>query len=379
MNAKRLGVLVVGGYGGFGGRLVELLGDVRGVRVMAAGRSLARAQAFCAGKCPHAEPLEIDRSKPCRDVLRAATPDIVIDAAGPFQRYGGSPYGLVENCIALGIDYLDLADGREFVCGIDRFDDRARAAGIFVLSGASSVPALSGAAIAALAPEFAQVKRIEIVITPAGGIAMGRSVVRAILSYAGQAADVLEGGSWHKRYCWTDLRRERLSAGPDRTLNSRRFSLCDVPDLAIWPSRYAGVETVYFGAALEPSINHLGVCLIAWLVRLGILPQAEFLARPLLGLSRFMPTGQRRGGMFVRLAGTGREATWTLIADGDHGPYIPAMACAAIVARAAAGERPRPGARPCSHELTLDDFERQFARFDIHTRLEPANGDVVPS
>ncbi len=62
----------------------------------------------------------------------------MVDASGPFQFYGSSPYALVEGCVACGIDYLDLADGSAFVDGIRTFDERTRERGIFVLAGVSS-------------------------------------------------------------------------------------------------------------------------------------------------------------------------------------------------------------------------------------------------
>ena len=40
--------------------------------------------------------------------------DLVIDAAGPFQASGTR---LVEAAIAAEVDYCDLADGRDWVCG----------------------------------------------------------------------------------------------------------------------------------------------------------------------------------------------------------------------------------------------------------------------
>src|SRR5881628_23475 len=76
--------------------------------------------------------------------LPALEADLVIDAAGPFQ---GSSYAVPEACIAARIPYLDLADGRDFVCGIGALDQAARAAGVAIVAGASSVCALSGAVV----------------------------------------------------------------------------------------------------------------------------------------------------------------------------------------------------------------------------------------
>ena len=46
---RPLTVLIVGGYGTFGGRLARLLGDVEGLTLLIGGRSLERAQEVCSG------------------------------------------------------------------------------------------------------------------------------------------------------------------------------------------------------------------------------------------------------------------------------------------------------------------------------------------
>jgi short subunit dehydrogenase-like uncharacterized protein len=74
--------------------------------------------------------------------LRDAAPDIVVDASGPFQVYGDDPYAVVKACIALKIDYIDLADSSAFVDGIAAFDDEAKRQGLFLVS---SLPVLTAA------------------------------------------------------------------------------------------------------------------------------------------------------------------------------------------------------------------------------------------
>lgn len=361
-------VLVVGGYGGFGRRLVTLLLESGEAEVYVAGRSYAKAEALCTTAPQRLRPVVLDRASDCRAILEDVRPDMVVDAAGPFQIYGNRPYRLVEDCIALGIDYADLSDGREFVCGVSDLDAAARTAGVAALAGASSVPALSGAVIDALVERAGGIESIEIGITPSGHVLMGPSVIRAILSYAGQKVDVREDGRRQVRRCWTDLRRETLAVGDTIALNRRAFSLCDVPDLALWPERYETVRSVYFGAALEPALRHYAMWCFAWVVRLRLLTGVGFLAGLIHGLAPWTPKGLDRGGMFVRVTGE-RCVQWTLIAEGDDGPYIPAMASAALIAKMAGGWRPAPGARPCVGELELADFERLFAPRRIHTAI----------
>ena len=368
-------VLVIGGYGGFGRRLTELLEGLDLPVVWVAGRSRERAAAFCETRGDALVPLRFDRSGDCTRSLKDIGPDIVVDAAGPFQCYGERPYGLVESCLELGINYLDLADGREFVGGIARFDRQARERGIFVLSGASSVPALSGAVIAELAQQAGALDSIAIGITPAGGVQMGPNVFRAILSYAGRGVDVLSDGVRQRAHSWTDLRSVRLEVAPGDRLNTRWFSLCDVPDLEIWPRLYPELRSVHFGAALEPRINHVGLMSLAWLVRLRLLPGLAGLAPLLHRVSGWIPAGVRKGGMYVEVSGrTGdgdmRVARWTLLADGDDGPYVPAMASACVVKMVMEGRIPQPGARSCERELDLGEFQLFFAARRVRTSID---------
>ena len=80
--------------------------------------------------------------------------------------------------------------------------------------------------------------------------------------------------------------------------------------------------------------------------------------------------GEHRGGMFVEVAGEadgGRVArAWHMVAEGDDGPFIPSMACAAIIRRCLDAKRPAPGARPATGDLELTDYETLFARRAIH-------------
>jgi len=59
-----LKVLLLGGYGVFGGRLAELLSDIADLDIVISGRSLAKARAFCrAYQGPaKATPLALDRN-----------------------------------------------------------------------------------------------------------------------------------------------------------------------------------------------------------------------------------------------------------------------------------------------------------------------------
>lgn len=82
-------ILILGGYGVFGGRLATLLSDLPALELLIAGRSLTRATAFCAGFEGRARttPLALDR-KNIAPALQDLRPDLVVDASGPFKILG---------------------------------------------------------------------------------------------------------------------------------------------------------------------------------------------------------------------------------------------------------------------------------------------------
>src|SRR5262245_36113462 len=141
-----LTILIVGGYGTFGGRIVELIEHDRRLTLIVAGRSVEKARAYCASRAgakAKLEPAVFDRNADLSAQLSELQPGLVVDASGPFQAYGVERYALIQSCIAQGIDYLDLADGSDFVAGVSALDNAAKAAGVYAISGASSFPVLT--------------------------------------------------------------------------------------------------------------------------------------------------------------------------------------------------------------------------------------------
>ena len=350
-------VLVLGGYGFFGRRLVERLSRHPGLELLIAGRSLAQAQAVAERLPPGtAAALAFDVSAPeLTPRLRALAPAVVVHTCGPFQ---GQDHRVAEACIAAGSHYIDLADGRDFVCGISRLDPAARRAGVAVISGASSVPALSSAAVDHLSVGFDTLQAIDIGISPGNKTERGLSTVRAILSYCGQA---LPTGAGPRAYGWLGRWSHRYPAPVGR----RWLSPCDVPDLALLPQRYADQPLVRFGAGLELRALHAGMNLMAQLARWGWVRDWSRHAGALKRAADvFRHLGSDAGAMHVSVTGrrgTGPSITrtWTLCATQGDGPFVPTLATSALVRRLQAGDASLIGAQPCVGMLTLAEFARE--------------------
>lgn len=365
-------LLIVGGYGVFGGRVARLLVDCDGLTLLVAGRSEAKAARFCRTLQGPAEivPCTFDRDGDIEAQLAVLRPDVVVDAAGPFQLYGADPYRVVAGALACGAHYIDLADGTDFVAGITRFDNAAREAGRAVLSGASTLPVLSAAVVRRLARDMAQVETIMAGIAPSPRAGLGLSVVRAFASYAGKPVQVLRDGRPAVAHGAIDSRRCVVAPPGAVPLGRIRFSLADAPDLRLMAAEWPGLQAVWTGAGPRPALLHRGLSTLAWLVRLRLLPSLVPLA-PMFHwvLDRF-GWGEHRSGMVVAV--TGRDAagaavarSWHVVAEGDDGPMIPAMAAAALVRRMLSGVLPSPGARPALRDLELEDYEQAFAPFRI--------------
>ena len=76
---------------------------------------------------------------------------------------------------------MDFADACEFVLGIGVLDKEAHAAGVVVISGASTLPALSGAVVRELAEGMDRVDQVLIALSASSRSTANGSVVRAIL------------------------------------------------------------------------------------------------------------------------------------------------------------------------------------------------------
>jgi hypothetical protein len=367
-------ILIVGGYGVFGGRIVELLEDEPRLTLIVAGRALQRAQDFVRSRRPAAklEPAAFDRDADVAAHLATLAPTVVVDASGPFQDYGATRYRLIEACIAARVNYLDLADGAEFVAGVGALDPQARAAGVFCLAGVSSFPVLSSAVVRRLAHGMQRVETIRAGIAPSPFAVVGENVIRAIASYAGQRVSLRKNGAASHGYPFTEHARFTIAPPGRIPLHSTLFSLVDVPDLRVLAELWPEVESVWIGAGPVPEVLHWALIACARLVRAGLVRSLAPLAPLMLCVTNRLRWGEHRGGMFVAVQGKGAggegvERSWHLLAERDAGPLIPSMAVEAVVRKLLDGQAPPPGARPATRELELEDYERLFARRAIYT------------
>ncbi len=340
-------ILILGGTGTFGSRLARML-IADGHTVTIAARNIARTKAFCTQY--GGTPLTLSRDAPLSQAFNGQ--DIIVDAAGPYQNYGADPYRVPRTALEANAHYLDLSDDAAFTTGIATLDPLARSRNRTALSGVSSVPALSSAAVATLAEGLSEIALIHTAILPGNRAPRGRSVMASILSQTGAPLRLWRGNQWIEAKGWTDT--VRIPLGPA----NRPASLIGAPDLTLFPKHF-NARSVLFRAGLELGVMHHTLRLLA---RLRPLIPPERLLTPLHHIAQLLePFGTDTGGMIVEVSGRTPEGTpetrrWTLEAAAGDGPFIPAIPARLLINRWS-HTPPEPGARPCLTEFTLTEAE----------------------
>ena len=368
-------ILVLGGYGHFGSRICRALAHNDGATLIIAGRDAAKAEKFASAlgathDAAHESEALDHTAVDLAERLRSLSINVVVHTCGPFQR---QDYHVARACVDAAAHYIDLADGRAFVAGIGELNDAARERGVLVVSGASTLPALSSAVIDEYLGHFAQIDTIDISIAPGQPTPRGIATLQAVLSYCGKPFEAWEQGRWRTVHGWQDLHRFRY---PD--CGARWLARCDVPDLQLFPQRYAaaGIQRVRFDVGLELTLAQCTFRLLAGLVRAGLIDNASRAARFMHTWGRYFDwMGSDTGGMHVGLRGTdhqGRSARidWHLVARRGHGPEIPCLPAIVLARKLVAGTIATRGAMPCVGLMTLAEFGEAVtaAQFDISWR-----------
>ncbi len=263
--------------------------------------------------------------------------------------------------------------------GFEQLDSAARARGLSLVSGASSVPGLSTVVVDHLARSLQRIDAIDIQISPGNQAPRGEATIRAILSYTGKCFPVWRDGKWESAIGWQRLRR--VSFGD---LGRRWLADCNVPDLDLLPRRYRQVRDVRFSAGLELGVLHLAMWAMAGAARAGLVRNWAAHAPWIAALARrFEAFGTDAGAMRVVVDGVDEGGAqiskrWTLIARDGHGPRIPTLPALVLTRGMIDGRFPRAGAQPCVAAFALSQFTEAVAHLSIDQVEDTADSQPPP-
>jgi hypothetical protein len=358
-------ILILGGYGNFGQRIAVSLAKA-GIAIIIAGRNSAQANRLVEAikarySHTHVEAATFDVNTTLAQQLAALKPVGVINTCGPFQT---ADYSVAETCIAQQVAYIDLADGRDFVNGIEYLHTKAVKNNTLVVSGASTVPALSSAVLEQYKNDFAEIDSLVYGIAPAQKTQRGLATTRAILTYLGKPLKVIPGDR-EPAYGWQDLYMQEY---PE--LGKRWMANCDIPDLDIFPKKYH-IKHLRFSAGAENPVLHLGMWLLSWGVRCGLVRNLSQHAQFLLNMSNWFDYfGTDDGGMHILIegkdhAGKSKKIDWFILAKQGHGPQIPCVPAIILAKKIVAGELNVTGAMPCVGMISLAEYMHELRGLDI--------------
>ncbi|MSP37820.1 MAG: NAD-dependent epimerase/dehydratase family protein [Deltaproteobacteria bacterium] len=362
-------VTVLGGYGTFGSRISKALAQHSQARVRVTGRNRDVGENFARTINADFVPCNLDDENSLRQAIRHS--HIVIHTAGPFQN---RDYSVAKLCIEAGSHYLDLSDARQFVAGISTLDQVARRQRVFVSSGVSSVPAITCALIKELSPEFSNINRIAIGLSPGNQNPRGASTIAAILSYLGRPVTVIENTQEITVLGWGDSQYREFPP----PVGSRRVHNCDVPDLELFPKLW-NARTVRFYAGVELNVFNYALSTIALLRKLFALERLPRYAPLFSNLSLMLYSyGSKNGSLAVWLSGKNHndqliERNIAIVTD-DDGPATPSAAAIVLTKKILDHGPPALGAFPCVGYLTLDEIMAHLGPLGIWTVMGDERG-----
>lgn len=172
-------IVVVGGSGRVGARVVSELLAQPGVQTTVADRVPPRD--------PELSFVQVDLAAPETVQAALAGADVVINAAGPFDRWGTT---VLDAAISAGVDYIDVCDDPQPTIELLARDDAARVRGIRAIIGLGVSPGMTNY-LAKIAAK--QLDAVSMLATFWGDPAEGMSVEDAF-SQAGALAAAFDTG-----------------------------------------------------------------------------------------------------------------------------------------------------------------------------------------
>lgn len=354
-------VLVLGGYGTCGRRIAEMLTQDPAVECVIGGRDVRRGQAVAAEVGVEFVAVEPQRAASLNASLDGVF--AVVNTCGPFH---WRDYAVAERCARRGVHYVDMADERSYILGIQDLAPRAVEGGATLVSGGGSVLAFSSVLAETVAPAFDRIEQIDVAVLSGNRNPQGLASIRSSLQTQGQPVRVCERGRWRDApgfscACSIDL---------PVPLGRHRLYARDAPEIEILSRRYGAPVTYRTG--FELSLLNRGHAWLGSLNRWGLIRDlgrfAKVLGAVQNGLRGFgqaafgltvVVSGQSAGRFVIRTAGlVARE-------DGLSMRCVPAIA----LIRQWIGGGGEPGAFACAGLLTLQDLSYDLKRRNVVLQL----------
>ncbi|MCE9580885.1 MAG: saccharopine dehydrogenase NADP-binding domain-containing protein [Planctomycetes bacterium] len=311
--------IVVLGAGGYFGAAVATLLRRRDLAFVPAGRRKSAA----------AMHVDAEDARSLREALREG--DVVIDAAGPFQKRSAA---LFEAAIEKRFDVVDLSDCLAYARTAFAMAPRFERSGIRVVTACSSVSAVSAALVRATGVRDPAVARVFLAAASRRSARYGTSA--SAFDSVGRSIDVWRNGEIGPARGWGEPRAFDFPA-PFGRVTAR---LVESPDAIFLPRAFPSLRAAEFRAATR--IRGLDVLLsvaarippLLALARLGLSPGT-------VALMRFL--GRDGGAVGVEVEGADGVPRTAALCGAVGAHFIAAMPAALAAVEIAAGRVAKRG------------------------------------
>lgn len=351
--------LVLGAYGHQGRILCQQLTQIAGVTVLGAGK-----RHDCLSTLANdldIETIMVDwRDKDLAGVLTDNNIHIVIHAAGPFH---GQDYSVAQACIDSGCYYLDIADNRDFVNGIQILDDQARNANVLVASGMGLLT-LTDAIVEYMQDKVTIINHMDIGYSGSGKVP-GLASVQSSLHYCGQPVSLVEEG-----------KKAEVRGLSDPTVHhfgnqflSRELVNIDGPELEFLTAKHC-LKSITLKAGYGQRGPKI-MSAIAKLVAKGWIKNPQGLAHKLMKLTKLVErSSHKKGAIFVEIEGRDSqdkvvECVYEIHTTEDKFDELKVVSIAAIVKRLMIDFVPEAGAYPGMGLIRLEDALEALGRENV--------------
>lgn len=344
-------VIVVGGFGFFGGAVVELLRAIGVAPLIASRRATAD--------------LQIDAEDPASLRAGLRREDIVVDTAGPFQN---RTTALVEAAMDIRFDVIDISDSLDYTLRVDALRPRIEETGIRVLTSCSSVSTVVAALVRRSGVQ--DPVRVSVFLSPAAKETASSGTGGSLQHSLGRTIRVLRGGRLVSAVGWRESRPFQMPPPIGRACGYLMESVHALTLPRIWPSlreadfwvdsRVPGLNLVFSLAARVPVMR--------WIV-------SRLQSRGLV-VARLL--GSKAGGMLVEIEGAGAVAQAILVAR--RRSYLVAVAPAVLVARALSEGRFEPrGLVPHDRHVDPEELVGYLSNLGVTCIAQPPRPVAPPN
>ncbi len=349
-------VLVLGGYGRCGSRLVTLLSSDPGINCISAGRNPP-------ANVQNKNVIALDAND--RGSLKSTLAnniDFVVNVCGDLEKNG---VAIAQVCMESGVHYVDMGAGQEYSTGFLKLNRQAAKNKVCLVTNAGASPVLSTVLADHLTKEFERITEIQVAYAPGNRSVGSRSSLYDLLKNIGKKIRIKEKGRWQDVHIWS--RSEKINF--PKPVGPRRLFLYEAIELETFPSRYSA-NTVTFSTGFELSLFNLGTAWLAWRKRKKQDKRPEAYA-PLLasaaGWLRNFGSDKDAIGVMMKgeIAGQEVDHVAYLVSRSQSSLVIPCTPVASLIKKWVNQGIDKPGATSCQDLLKMDDVRLELSQHDI--------------